>query len=100
MCRWRLSPAVCRCPPAALVVDTGYGANADFRHGLEDRRLTAVFQAKAEMTAHGQDAEPHQPAFPPARARPSGWESARTASGCVRPQQPDRVAAPGHRNQR
>lgn len=49
--------------PAALVADTGYGANADFRHGLEDRGLAYVLQAKAEMTAHGQDTQPHQPAY-------------------------------------
>ncbi|WP_030724432.1 IS701 family transposase [Streptomyces sp. NRRL F-2580] len=49
--------------PAALVADTGYGANADFRHGLEDRGLAYVLQVKAEMTAHGEEAEPHQPAY-------------------------------------
>ncbi|MFI8393134.1 IS701 family transposase [Streptomyces sp. NPDC085540] len=49
--------------PSALVADAGYGANADFRHGLEDRGLAYVLQARAEMTAHGEDAEPHQPAY-------------------------------------
>jgi SRSO17 transposase len=49
--------------PAALVADTGYGANADFRRGLEDRGLAYVLQAKAEMTAHSEDSEPHQPAY-------------------------------------
>ncbi|GLW04301.1 DDE transposase [Streptomyces lavendulae subsp. lavendulae] len=49
--------------PAALVADTGYGANADFRRGLEDRGLAYVLQVKGEMTAHGEDAEPHQPAY-------------------------------------
>lgn len=49
--------------PAALVADTGYGANADFRHGLEDRGLAYVLQAKAEMAAHGEDAVPYQPAY-------------------------------------
>ncbi|AIA01358.1 transposase [Streptomyces noursei] len=49
--------------PAVLVADTGYGANADFRHGLEDRGLAYVLQAKAEMTAHGEGVEPHQPAY-------------------------------------
>ncbi|MFE1873215.1 transposase [Streptomyces sp. NPDC059496] len=39
--------------PAALVADTGYGANAGFRHGLEDRGLAYVLQVKGEMTAHG-----------------------------------------------
>ncbi|MFD4118204.1 IS701 family transposase [Streptomyces niveus] len=49
--------------PAALVADAGYGANADFRHGLEDRGLAYVLQVKAEMTAHGESAELHQPAY-------------------------------------
>lgn len=49
--------------PAALVAETGYGANADFRHGLEGHGLAYVLQAKAEMTAHGQDTEPPQPAY-------------------------------------
>ncbi|RLV73864.1 hypothetical protein D3C57_131600 [Streptomyces rapamycinicus NRRL 5491] len=49
--------------PAALVADTGYGANADFRHGLEDRGLAYVLQAKGEMTAHAEGCEPHQPAY-------------------------------------
>ncbi|MFD8888809.1 transposase [Streptomyces erythrochromogenes] len=33
--------------PAALVADTGYGANADFRRGLDERRLAWVLQVKA-----------------------------------------------------
>ncbi|MFJ7071058.1 IS701 family transposase [Streptomyces sp. NPDC101115] len=49
--------------PAVLVADTGYGANADFRRGLEDRGLAYVLQAKGEMTAHGEDAEPHRPDY-------------------------------------
>ncbi|MFD5410009.1 IS701 family transposase [Streptomyces nojiriensis] len=49
--------------PAVLVADTGYGANADFRHGLEDRRLAYALQAKAEMTAYPEDAEPVTPAY-------------------------------------
>ncbi|MFI6005492.1 transposase [Streptomyces sp. NPDC051366] len=36
--------------PAALVADAGYGANADFRHGLEDRGPAYVLQVKGEMT--------------------------------------------------
>ncbi|WP_406737182.1 IS701 family transposase [Streptomyces sp. NBC_00853] len=56
--------------PATLVADTGYGANADFRHGLEDRGLAYVLQAKAEMTAHGEEAEPHQPAYSGLGPRP------------------------------
>lgn len=49
--------------PAALVADTGYGANADFRRGLDDRGLAWVLQVKGEMTAHGQDAVPHRPDY-------------------------------------
>ncbi len=49
--------------PAVLVADTGYGANADFRRGLEDRGLAYVLQAKVEMTAHGENTEPHQPGY-------------------------------------
>ncbi|WP_405680763.1 transposase [Streptomyces sp. NBC_00868] len=49
--------------PAALVADTGYGANADFRNRLEDRGLSYVLQVKGEMTAHAEGAEPHQPAY-------------------------------------
>lgn len=56
--------------PAVLVADTGYGANADFRHGLEGRRLAYVLQAKGEMTAYGQEAVPHQPAYSGLGPRP------------------------------
>ncbi|MEW2418916.1 IS701 family transposase, partial [Streptomyces sp. NPDC046866] len=49
--------------PGVLVADAGYGANADFRHGLEERGLGYVLQVRGEMTAHGEDAEPHQPAY-------------------------------------
>ncbi|MEU6056409.1 IS701 family transposase [Streptomyces xanthochromogenes] len=56
--------------PAVLVADTGYGANADFRRGLEDRGLAYVLQAKGEMTAHGEQAAPHQPAYSGLGPRP------------------------------
>lgn len=49
--------------PAVLVADTGDGANADFRHGLEDRKVAYVLQMKGEMTAHGSDVVPYQPAY-------------------------------------
>ncbi|MFF8618620.1 IS701 family transposase [Streptomyces sp. NPDC015350] len=49
--------------PAVLVADTGYGANTDFRHGLEDRSLAYALQVKGEMTAHSESAVPHQPAY-------------------------------------
>jgi SRSO17 transposase len=56
--------------PAVLVADTGYGANAGFRRGLEDRRLAYVLQARAEMTAHPKAGEPHQPAYGGLGSRP------------------------------
>ncbi|WP_434094556.1 transposase, partial [Streptomyces albidoflavus] len=46
---------------AVLVADTGYGANADFRHGLEGRGLAYALQVKGEMTAHTEWAVPYQP---------------------------------------
>ncbi|MFJ9854843.1 IS701 family transposase [Streptomyces sp. NPDC101150] len=49
--------------PAVLVADAGYGANADFRHGLEERGLGYVLQTKGEMTAYAEAAEPHQPSY-------------------------------------
>ncbi|MEV7715708.1 IS701 family transposase, partial [Streptomyces sp. NPDC088270] len=49
--------------PAVLVADTGYGANADFRHGLEDRGLAYALQVKGEMTAHAETAEPYEPPY-------------------------------------
>ncbi|WP_374115741.1 transposase [Streptomyces sp. NK15101] len=49
--------------PAVLVADTGYGANADFRHGLDERGLAWVLQVKGAMTAHGRDAVPQQPEY-------------------------------------
>ncbi|MFF8501463.1 MULTISPECIES: IS701 family transposase [unclassified Streptomyces] len=49
--------------PAVLVGDTGYGANADFRHGLENRGLAYALQVKGEMTAHAESAVPYQPPY-------------------------------------
>lgn len=46
--------------PAALVAEADYGANADFRHGLEDRSLPYALQLKGEMTAQPESALPHQ----------------------------------------
>ncbi|MGC5005507.1 transposase [Streptomyces sp. DT203] len=45
--------------PAVLVADTGYGANADFRHALEDRGLPG----QGRMTAHTETAEPYEPPY-------------------------------------
>ncbi|MFE9634106.1 hypothetical protein [Streptomyces sp. NPDC006463] len=44
--------------PAVLVANTGYGANADFHHGLEDPGLAYVLHARVEVAAHGEAAEP------------------------------------------
>ncbi|MFD0341127.1 IS701 family transposase [Streptomyces sp. NPDC127117] len=49
--------------PAVLVADTVYGANADFRHGREDRGLAYALQVKGEMTAHAESAVPHRPPY-------------------------------------
>ncbi|MFF3090766.1 IS701 family transposase [Streptomyces nojiriensis] len=49
--------------PAVLVADTGYGANADFRHALDERGLAYVLQVKGEMTAHAEEAVPHRPEY-------------------------------------
>nr|WP_323185924.1 transposase [Streptomyces sp. NBC_00378] len=57
--------------PAVLVADTGYGANADFRHGLEDRGLAYALQVRGEMTAHAEYAVPHQPPYGGLGPRPA-----------------------------
>ncbi len=49
--------------PAVLIADAGYGANADFRHGLEGRSLAYALQAKGKMTAHAESAEPYEPPY-------------------------------------
>jgi hypothetical protein len=53
-------PATVGLRPAVLVADTGYGANADFRHGPEDRGPAYALQAKGEMTARSETAEPYE----------------------------------------
>ncbi|MFJ8043284.1 transposase [Kitasatospora sp. NPDC096147] len=45
---------------AVVVAGAAYGANSDFRCGLEDRSLAYELKARAEMTARCQDEEPHQ----------------------------------------
>ncbi|MGW3829998.1 IS701 family transposase [Streptomyces microflavus] len=66
--------------PAVLVADAGYGANVDFRHGLDERGLAWVLQVKGEMTAHGQDAVPHQPDYGGLGPRPLHRYRARPAA--------------------
>lgn len=56
--------------PAVLIADAGYGANADFRHGLEDRGLAYTLQVKGEMTAHAESAVPYQPPYSGPGPRP------------------------------
>lgn len=53
-------PATVGLRPAVLVADTGYGANADFRHGPEDHGPVYALQAKGEMTARSETAEPYE----------------------------------------
>ncbi len=74
--KWQLAldmldePATVGLRPAVLVADTGYGANADFRHGLEDRGLAYALQVKGEMTAHAGTAEPRTPPYSRLGPRP------------------------------
>ncbi|MFD4763629.1 transposase [Streptomyces sp. NPDC058439] len=49
--------------PAVLVAVAGCGANADFRHALEDRGLVYALQVKGELTAHAEAAKPHHPPY-------------------------------------
>ncbi|WKX74561.1 transposase [Streptomyces sp. XD-27] len=49
--------------PAVVVADTGYGANADFRHALDERGLAYALQVKGELTAHAEEAVPYQPPY-------------------------------------
>lgn len=67
--------------PAVLVADTGYGTNADFRRSLEDHGLAYVLQTKGEMTAHGEEAVPHQPAY--GRLGPRPLPRYRTCQHCL-----------------
>ncbi|WLQ53852.1 transposase (plasmid) [Streptomyces poriferorum] len=53
-------------PPGGV----SYGANADFRHGLENRGLAYVLQVKGDMTAHAETALPHQPPYSGLGPRP------------------------------
>ncbi|MFF2962517.1 transposase [Streptomyces sp. NPDC057963] len=65
-----------------LVADAGYGANADFRHGLEDRGPAYALQAKGEMTTHAESAEPHRPACGGLGSRPPPRYRNRPVSLC------------------
>ncbi len=83
--------AALRLRPAVLVADTGYGANADFRHALEERGLAYALQVKG-LTAHAASAEPYQPPYgglgprplPRNRARAVSLRDHVLAAGCER----------------
>ncbi|MGY0021228.1 IS701 family transposase [Streptomyces sp. cg35] len=44
--------------PAVVAADAGYGNNASFRHGLEERQLAYALQVKGELTAYPAAIEP------------------------------------------
>lgn len=50
---WGLTPPV-------VAADAGYGTNADFRAGINDRGWHYVVQVEDELTAHGGDAVPEE----------------------------------------
>ncbi len=49
--------------PAVLAADAGYGTNARFRRALTERGLAYAVQVKGELTAYGEQARPHTPAY-------------------------------------
>ncbi|MEU8976987.1 IS701 family transposase, partial [Streptomyces monashensis] len=51
---WDLAPPV-------LVADAGYGQNADFRGGLDDRGIGYVVAIRSDVTVHPHDAQPVTP---------------------------------------
>uniref|UniRef100_UPI00389A032F IS701 family transposase n=1 Tax=Streptomyces broussonetiae TaxID=2686304 RepID=UPI00389A032F len=51
---WDLTPPV-------LVADAGYGQNADFRGGLDDRGIGYAVAIRSDVTVHPQDAQPLMP---------------------------------------
>ncbi|MFI9542845.1 transposase [Streptomyces sp. NPDC052016] len=70
--------AALRLGPAVLVADTRYGANADFRHALEEGGPAYARQVRASRTRT-------PPAARPARHRPGHQHPARPAVRAVRP---------------
>ncbi|MGH4036173.1 IS701 family transposase [Actinomycetota bacterium Odt1-20B] len=44
--------------PAVVAADAGYGSNAYFRAGLDDRHLAYVLQVESKLTAYAADVEP------------------------------------------
>jgi SRSO17 transposase len=51
---WDLTPPV-------LVADAGYGQNADFRNGLDDRGIGYVVAIRSDVTVHPHDTQPITP---------------------------------------
>jgi SRSO17 transposase len=49
--------------PPVLVADAGYGQNADFRDGLEDRGIGYVVAIRSDVTVHPHDAVPTAPVW-------------------------------------
>ncbi|MFE9613495.1 IS701 family transposase [Streptomyces sp. NPDC006012] len=47
--------------PPLVVADAGYGHNADFRGGLDERGIGYVVAVRSDVTAHPQDAQPLTP---------------------------------------
>jgi hypothetical protein len=46
-----------------VVADAGYGQNADFRDGLDDRGIGYVLAVRSDVTVHPHDAQPTAPAW-------------------------------------
>jgi SRSO17 transposase len=49
--------------PPVLAADAGYGQNADFRDGLERRRIGHVVAIRSDVSVHPHDAVPTPPVW-------------------------------------
>ncbi|MFJ7182350.1 IS701 family transposase [Streptomyces massasporeus] len=49
--------------PPVVVADAGYGQNADFREGLNERGIGYVVAIRSDVTVHPHDAQPTAPAW-------------------------------------
>ncbi|MFE6555841.1 IS701 family transposase [Streptomyces sp. NPDC057746] len=67
--KWRLALdtidelAVWGLVPPVVVADAGYGQNADFRGGLNERGIGYVVAVRSDATVHSHDAQPTAPAW-------------------------------------